>query len=102
MCLSFGGNEQVRENCREARGASLLETSLQDIRYDLRVHRNNPGFFLIAALALALGIGASTAVFSLANTILLKPLPYPNAGRVVSGNETPAHQHDLALTILRT
>lgn len=79
----FGGQEQVKEDCREARGTSLLETTLQDVRYSLRAMRNNPGFFAIAALTLALGIGASTAVFSLVNTILLKPLPYPNASRVV-------------------
>jgi predicted permease len=81
--LTFGGHEQVKEHCREARGTSLLETLCQDIRYGFRVHRKSPGFFLIATLTLALGIGASTAVFSLVNTILLKPLPYPNAGRVV-------------------
>ncbi|MGA3048199.1 MAG: ABC transporter permease [Terracidiphilus sp.] len=81
--LSFGGHEQIKEDCREARGTSLLETSLQDIRFSLRTYRKTPGFFLIAALTLALGIGASTAVFSLVNLILLKPLPYPNASRIV-------------------
>jgi predicted permease len=81
--LHFGGHEQVKEDCREARGTSLLETALRDILYGLRVHRKNPGFFIIATLTLALGIGASTAVFSLLDTILLKPSPYPNASRIV-------------------
>jgi predicted permease len=81
--LTFGGHEQVKEDCREARGTSLLETLLQDIQYGFRVHLKSPSFFVIAALTLALGIGASTAVFSLVNTILLKSSPYPNASRVV-------------------
>src|SRR5271156_1554197 len=81
--LTFGGHEQVKEDCRDARGTGLLETLFQDIRYGLRFHRKSPSFFIIAALTLALGIGASTAVFSLVNTILLKSSPYPNASRVV-------------------
>ena len=81
--LAFGGHEQVTEDCRDARGMSFLETTIQDLRYSLRAMRKSPGFFVIATLTLALGIGASTAVFSLVNTILLKPLPYPNANRVV-------------------
>jgi predicted permease len=81
--LAFGGQEQVKEDCREARGTSLVETTIQDVRYSVRAMRKNPGFFAIAGLTLALGIGASTAVFSLVNTILLKPLPYPNADRVM-------------------
>jgi hypothetical protein len=81
--LTFGGHEQVKEDCRAARGTDLFETLFQDIQYGLRIHRKGPSFFVIAALTLALGIGASTAVFSLVNTILLKSSPYPNAGRVM-------------------
>jgi predicted permease len=80
--LSFGGQDQIKEDCREARGTSLLESSLEDIRYSLRLLCRNPTFSIIAALTLALGIGPTTAIFSLVDTILLKPLPYPNAGRV--------------------
>ena len=81
--LAFGGEEQVKESCREARGTQLTETVLQDVRYGLRTMGRNPGFFSIAALTLALGIGASTAVFSIVDSILLKPLPYPKAERVM-------------------
>jgi hypothetical protein len=81
--LAFGGQVQIREDCQDARGVSFLETTIEDARYSLRTMRKNSGFFGIAALTLALGIGASIAVFSLVNTILLKPLPYPNANRVV-------------------
>ena len=81
--LVFGRQEQVKECCREARGIGFLETLFQDMRYGLRIFRKNSSFSIIAVLTLALGIGASTAVFSLVNTILLKPLPYPNASRIV-------------------
>ena len=81
--LTFGGEEQIKELCREARGTQLLETTIQDIRYGLRAMRKAPGFYAIAVLTLALGIGASTAVFSIVDSILLKPLPYPNAERVM-------------------
>ena len=81
--LAFGGQDQVKENCRQARGTVFVETSLQDIRYGLRAMVRNPTFFAVATLTLALGVGASTAIFSLVNTILLRPLPYPNADRIV-------------------
>jgi len=105
--LAFGGHDQIKEDCREARGTSLLETSLQDVRYSARVLSRNPGFSIIAALTLALGIGATTAIFSLMDTILLKPLPYPKASRVamvwrsnplpsISGNpRSPASRYSL-------
>ncbi len=80
--LSFGGHDQIKEDCREARGTSLLESCLHDLRYGLRFLGKNPGFSIIAALTLSLGVGASAIIYSLVDTILLRPLPYPNAGRV--------------------
>jgi putative ABC transport system permease protein len=81
--IEFGGLEQVRADCRDARGVTLVETVAHDLRYASRMLRKDAPFTLIVVLTLALGIGASTTVFSVVNAILLKPLPYPGVERVV-------------------
>ena len=81
--LALGGPEQVKENCRDARGTRWLENLWQDLRYAVRTLRQRPGFTAVGALTLALGIGASTAIFSAVNPILFQTLPYPQAGRIM-------------------
>src|ERR1700758_446104 len=81
--LAFGGQEQIKEDCREARGTSLLETSLQDLRYGLRQLWTNPTFAVVMILTLALSIGANSAIFSVIDAVLIKSLPYPHPDRIV-------------------
>ncbi len=82
--IAFGGVERAREECNEARPGYFLETVGQDVRYALRGFRRSPVFTITAVATLMLGIGATTAVFSVVDRILFRPLPYANADRLVS------------------
>lgn len=81
--LLFGGHEQVKEDCREARGTSFVENARQDLRYALRQLRANPTFAVVIILTLALSIGANSAIFSVIDGVLIKSLPYRQPDRLV-------------------
>jgi len=89
---SFDRLEQSKEECRSARGVGFIENIIRDVTYSLRVLRKSYAFTIVVILTLALGIGANTAIFSFANGILLRPLPYPQSDRLAVLEETaPKH-----------
>jgi putative ABC transport system permease protein len=89
--LKFGGLDQTKESMREVSTFMTLETTWRDLRYAIRGLRGNPGFAATAILSLALGIGASVAIFTLADNLLLRPLPYRKPDRLMMVWEVNPH-----------
>ncbi|MGH9527996.1 MAG: permease prefix domain 1-containing protein, partial [Terriglobales bacterium] len=89
--LEFGGLEGAKEECRQAFGLRMLDHLAQDLRFAWRSLRRDAVFAVLAVLILAAGIGANTAVFSVINTLLLRPLPLPHARRLVWITPPPAN-----------
>ncbi len=88
--MALGGPEQVKEQCRDARGTMWLEDLWRDFHYALRTLRQKPGFSIVALLTLALGVGATTVMFTVIDGVLLKPLPFPEPDRLVTIQEQTA------------
>jgi putative ABC transport system permease protein len=82
--MKLGGMEQTKENYRDRRGLPLLETLFQDLSFALRLTLKNPGLAALVVLTLALGIGATTAIFSVVYGVLLRPLPYTDSNRIMA------------------
>src|SRR5262249_20632528 len=86
--IQFGGIEAMKESYRDRRSVPVFDTVAQDLRYSIRTLRRSPGVTSIAILTVALGIGATTAIFSVVDSVLLQPLPFPEPQRLVQLWET--------------
>ena len=81
--LKLGGIERTREEYRDRGGVPALDTAIKDVRFAVRMMRRSPGFTAVVLFTLAIGIGANTVMFSVVNTLLLRPLPYRDAGQLL-------------------
>jgi len=91
--IEFGSIEQTKEDCRQARGINTVETILQDLRYALRLQCRSWGFTAVAVPTLALGIGATTAIFSVVKAVIFNPLPFRQPQNLVHIWEGHEHYH---------
>jgi hypothetical protein len=92
--IEIGGLEQAKEQVREARAGALLEDLWRDLRYSVAVLARNPGFSIVAVMTISLGIGANTAIFSVVNGVLLRPLPFDHPEQLVEIRETQPEKGD--------